>query len=186
MNIITKEEVKPLIGISESDTSKDSLIDDLIPIVQNMFFVNTNNYFMANLRNINIVSEYITFSESDKSINDPYETFEYVKPNMVLLVRGSGMNDGFYKVVSVTSGKIIVEESLNDEDFGLEVRLNQSIFDKNIKLVIARMVNVFIITGKEKLKSERFSDYSATYFGSVELQSEIENLIRPYQKIDWS
>ena len=183
MELVTREEVKRNIGIT--GTEKDSTIDGLIPPVTSMFFDLTNNYFYTNLSKINILSDAVKFLSADKSINDENSDFSTIKPNMTIRISGSGLNDGFFKVVTVEENKITVAEDIHDEDFGMSVRINQSVIPDSVKLVLSRMVNVFLPTGKEKLKSERFSDFQASFLNSIELQAEIDELISPYKKIKW-
>lgn len=64
----------------------------------------------------------ISFDADTKTITDTAEGFTFEAGDF-FMVLGSEKNDGFYSVDSAAAGAIVVNESLQDEDAGADVKL---------------------------------------------------------------
>jgi hypothetical protein len=165
--ITTRNAIKTLLRIS--NTTNDTLIDTLIPIIQDDILTFLRNKFRTEIYQ---ESNYISFSGN--TILDSaskFVTTGYVAGNIV--VEGSKLNDGFYTVTNVAAGILTISETLTTEAADNSVRVTQIIYPKTLELVAANMVG-YIINAKYGVKSESFSRYSVTY------QNDGQSLINGY------
>jgi len=105
-----------------------------------------------------------------------YSTFEIVADGIVgtfdntylagmyIVLNGTYLNDGVYKIASVTSSKITVEETLTaentNENFYLaNCKIPQSFIDLSTEIATWKTNN----TGIEGVASESIDDYSISY-----------------------
>ncbi len=167
MPITTKEEVKKLLQIPTSDTSKDDAIDSLIVKVQSFFIKRINNCVVPNFY---LESNNISFVASDKSINDDNAGFldaGFAIGNEIL-VQGTFQNDKVFTIASITESKIVVSETIVDENSDLRTIIHRIVFDGEIE-----MAAVDFIAGKlnkeRSVKSRSLGDHSETFITNAEL-----------------
>lgn len=167
MPIATTSEVKKLLQIPSSDTSKDTLIDSLIVKVQSFFLSRINNCVVPNFYH---ESYNISFVASDKSINDNNAGFidaGFAVGNEIL-VQGTFQNDKVFTIASITESKIVVSETVVDEDSDLRTIIHRIVFDGEIE-----MAAIDFIAGKlnkeRSVKSRSLGDHSETFLTNSEL-----------------
>ena len=198
MAIITLTEVKNLLQIS--DSSKDSLISALIPIVQSYVTSYCNNYFEVVtgpnydiLRKTNMAQKYyvesynISFTATSRKVNTTENDF--VTSGFIagahLRVSGSLVNDGIFKISSVGENEIILDpaESLTDEPAGnVLVRLSLVSFPAGIKMPVAKLI-AFELNKQNNngLQSESLADYS--YSKSGDYPESLLKALKVYRKV---
>lgn len=198
MAIITLAEVKTLLQIS--DSSKDSLITALIPIVQSFITSYCNNYFEVVagpnydiLRKTNMSQKYyiesynISFVATGRKINTSDNDF--VSSGFIagahVRVSGSLVNDGIYKITSVTANEMILDsaETLTDEPSGnVLVRLSMVNFPVGIKMPVAKFI-AFELNKQNNngLQSESLADYS--YSKSGDYPASLLKTLNVFRKV---
>lgn len=166
--IATITEIKTLLQIT--DTDSDALITELIPLIQEDILVFLKNKFI--IRDIEYKSKYISFSGN--TITDSQSSFVtsgFVDGNIV--IQDSKLNNGFYTVTNVTAGALTVSEDLIIESAENDIKINQVMFPKALKMVMSNMIG-FSLAVKHGVKSESISRYSVTY------ANDGQNLINGY------
>lgn len=159
--IITLNKAKTLLQIG--DTSKDTLIESIIPIVEAFVcdYCNTDfvdkyfDYISSNAISFDNASGIITFnniSSSDFEVGDN------------LRVYGSLRNDGVYTIDIITTNTITINDinSLVNESSGESIILTKTIYPKSIDLIVSQMINHILNIPKMTpgLVSEKIDDYS--------------------------
>ncbi len=175
--IIKLNEAKQLLQISQTDKTKDDVIEALIKPVQDFIINYCNNFFEKN--DVWISGNY-EFVANDKTVLCPDETFEDVvfARGMDILVEGSLNNDNIYEIKAIESGKITLK--LNDDEpiYNEEgyFTITRVIFPKALKRTAAKLIS-FDMNKKisEGLTSESIGDYSAG-FGSDYPESLLREL----------
>jgi len=167
MPITTITEVKKLLQIPISDTSKDDAINSLILKVQTFFINRINNCVVPNFY---YESYNISFVASDKSINDDNEGFldaGFVVGNEIL-VQGTFQNDKVFTISTITASKIVVTETVVDEDSDLRTIIHRIVFGGEIE-----MAAIDFIAGKlnkeRTVKNRSLGDHSETFITNTEL-----------------
>ena len=178
--IATLAEIKTLTGL---DSSYDTQITALIPIVQNYIIDYTGNKFEVTPKSgskmhkltgkyLNVAEDSdVDFSAANKTITASpdldYESFA-VASGKDITVTGSNYNDGIYSVASVSSNVITVNEDLNDETMSNYVTVRIIKFPESLKLIAAQIIKHWLLSKSTSgLQSERFDDYSASYSGDL-------------------
>lgn len=167
MPITTKEEVKKLLQIPTSDTSKDDAIDSLIVKVQSFFIKRINNCVVPNFYH---ESNNISFATSDKSINDDNAGFidaGFAVDNEIL-VQGTFQNDGVYTIESITASKIVVKENVVDEDSDLRTIIHRIVFDGEVEMAAIDFI-ASKLNKERSVKSRSLGDHSETFLTNSEL-----------------
>lgn len=185
MPITTKTEVKELLQIPASDTSKDNLIDSLIVIVQD-FIVRRINSFAADgffVEGLDLV-----FKSSDKTITSQNQSFRLsgFRAGDEIRISKSLRNNKIFTIASITDDKITVTEDLKDEDplndYGSYYRVivQKVEFTDDIKLAAADFIALKL--NKEKtVKSRSLGDHSESFFS----QQEMLDTFSTFRKVQW-
>lgn len=180
--IATRSEIKTLLQIS--DSTKDTLIDALIPIVQDEIVEYCGNHFektivMVNGQNYD-AGETVSFDSTAKTINDSENDMPFISGHDVY-VSGSRYNDGHYSIVTASTGTLIVSESLIDEAEGANVTIKLVIWPKALKMIVADMIQ-YKINGKDAgVTSETVSGAMGLSF-SQEIGSYPQSLLNGLNK----
>lgn len=167
MPITTTENVKKHLQIPATDSTKDALIDSLIVKVQSFFIKRINNCVVPNFFH---ESNNISFVSSDKSINDDNAGFidaGFAVDNEIL-VQGTFQNDGVFTIDSITASKIVVKETVIDEDSDLRTIIHRIVFDGEIEMAAID----FIASKIDKIKNVKsfsLGDYSQTNLTNSEM-----------------
>jgi len=184
MAIVTTAEVKTLLQIS--GTSQDTLIDTLIPLVQDYVLAYCNTNFP--IKNRYVRSGNITFTSGTPAmINDAASSFVDAKftDGMHVLISGSVDNDKIVEVETVTAGVLTLAagETLITETFSdTDIFLQKIKFPTPLKNTVAKMIgfNLEKNTSKGK-KSEKVGSYSVSF--STEYPENIMAELRTYRKV---
>jgi len=167
MAIATRTEIKTLLQISVTDY--DSLIDALIPIVQDEIVGYCNSHFAKDVYNdaTNMVYEgadTISFTASTKKIADSADGFIFAA-GQDIYITGSDYNDGHYTIVTADEDEMVVSETLIDELAGAYVSIKLVTFPKALKMIVADMI-AYKINGKDAgVTSESVSGGVSLSFG---------------------
>lgn len=167
MPITTTEEVKKLLQIPTSDSTKDALINSLIVKVQSFFIKRINNCVVPNFYH---ESNNISFATSDKSINDDNAGFidaGFAVDNEIL-VQGTFQNDGVYTIESITASKIVVKENVVDEDSDLRTIIHRIVFDGEVEMAAIDFI-ASKLNKERSVKSRSLGDHSETFLTNSEL-----------------
>jgi len=180
--IATRTEIKTLLQIS--DSTKDTLIDALIPIVQDEIVEYCNSHFaktILNMDNENFEGgDTISFIASTKTITDSDSGFPFSSGQDVYIY-GSKYNDGHYSVLTASAGSLTVSESLIDEVEGAAVTIKLVTWPRALKMIVADMVQ-YKINGKDAgVTSESISGAMSMGFGN-EIGSYPESLLSGLNK----
>lgn len=134
-------EVKNVLGIATSDTTKDSRITALIPWVIEFACKTLRTRFPGD---IEVSGDGISFTASTKKIADTDAGFEDIIPGIEIYVSGTLLNDGFYTVSAATSSEITVSETLKDEVAGRTVTITNVVFSQALKLTLSKIIGFFL------------------------------------------
>ncbi len=169
--VITLSEVKALNQINVS--TYDTLINMLIPIVEQLIVDYCLNDFIGEYKSINNIlptvyyySNRCTFDNSDNSINDTGIDFTTLlfKVGDSVRIYNSINNDGARTIKTIAATKIIFEsiDTIYLEDSGNTIVIARVDYPKMLKIVAAQMVKYLMIKQSPGFKSESFDDYSYT------------------------
>jgi hypothetical protein len=170
MPLINLNQAKTLLQINVS--TYDTLINMLIPIIENEIVEYCNNEFIATYESLNgimptvyMYSNTMYFTTLDNSLNDDTEDFttKNFKTGDVLRVYNSLHNDRMYTIISIATHKIILDSIniVNDESSGNTFVVARVDFPETLKFTASRMIK----WGMQKygfFKQEKFDDYSYT------------------------
>jgi len=177
--IVNLDEVKQLLNLSLTETSKDDVIESLIKPVQDFIVSYCNNSFE---NQEDYVAGLFQFVNSTDKIICPGESFSSVgfAKGMDVLVSGSINNDGIYEIKSISTGEIIVDleddEKIYDENAGRYITISRVKFPKALKRTAAKLISLDMNKSiGQGLKSESLGDYSAS-FGSDYPESLLREL----------
>lgn len=166
--IATLAEIKAILGY---DSSHDTLLTVLMPLVQDDILSYLKNYFMDSDYYITVN----TLGFSASSITDSGSGF--VTAGLVtgsVVVEGSKYNDGFYTVTNVAAGTLTISETLITEvaDTTRYVNITRVVFPKGLKAIFAdllrfRIENNSLTYGmkKETLPDGYSIEYDTTMTG---------------------
>ncbi len=179
MPITTKSEVKELLQIASSDTSKDTLIDSLIIKVQDFVVRRINNFIVPE---IFVQGDSISFDASTKKILDAESQFDsnrFAVGNDIIVL-GSFQNDKVFSIKSVTESALEVNETIVNEAAGELIFIRRIGFTEDIKLAAADFIALKL--NKEKtVKSRSLGDHSESFFN----QQEMLDVFAPFKKLQW-
>jgi hypothetical protein len=174
MAIVSTTEIKSLLNITS--TTYDDQIGIFLPIALQEFFDYTNNYFDNNA--VRLISAQITASSSDYTMvfsGGSFLTYSFAAGDEVR-VRNSKRNDGFYTVLTLSSGTLTVASSsvsvatcyLRDETEGeASWTINKIDVPQAVKPLIAAMIKFHIDNPTGLVQSESLGEYSVTYGGGA-------------------
>jgi hypothetical protein len=157
--IITRTEVKTLL---DNSNLNDSLIDSLIPIIEQVICDYCNQDFFQD--NFDYVSSNdISFINTDNSINmTNLNDYKFVA-NDSIRVYGSLRNDGPFTISSVTTDKIIINSinTIVDEDENESIFITKVKYPVSFKFIAAQMIKYNIDNKKIKagVLEEDIDDY---------------------------
>lgn len=167
--IATQTQVKSILNIS--DSTYDSQIDTLSPIIQADLLRRLNNNFVN--QKVRLLSKNtIAFVASSKTITDSSSGFVTAKftANTHILVEDSLSNNGIYKIATVAAGTITLDdaETLIDESAEEYVTLTRVDFPVDLQLPFARLI-WHEINNRDTagIQAEKTGNYSATYSADV-------------------
>lgn len=166
MAIITLAETKTILRIS--DSSEDTFISAMIPMIQDFVITYCNNSFEFKKDDIYLETSGISFVSSTRKIVDEADGFieaGFVN-GMEVKVFGSLYNDGIYLVDTVLAASLELDsaESLTDEDEGLTVLITWVKFPEGIKPAVAKLIRYEIQNSiTDKASAERVGNESYTY-----------------------
>lgn len=167
--IETRENIKTLLQIS--GTSKDTLIDMLMQLVESDIHDITKNYFIADNEDIYISADTISFEASSSKILDSSNGLDVFEADMSIKVFGSIHNDGIYSIASVAvdGSYITVNEDIIDEDNSDEntIRAYKLTYPKALKLLYSKMINFNLSKDKSNVVSEIIDNHSITFKSSI-------------------
>ena len=158
--ITTRANVKTLLKLS--DTTNDTLIDTLLPMVQDDVLS-----FLKNKFKTEIVISAKTISFLGNSILDSgsgFITAGFVPGNIV--IQDSKLNDGFYTLSAALAGTLTVSETLTTESAANDIRITQVRYPLALEMIVANMIG-FAMSNKHGVKSESISRYSVSYANDV-------------------
>jgi hypothetical protein len=201
--IATITEIKNIIGIDLSDTSLDSRMTALMPILEEQVHDICKNHF---IRDIDITeSKYlgadtISFDSTTSKILDSGNSLSTFIAGNTIKVFGSLENDGIFYVstVSGTGDYLTIDTTYNSittEAAGQSVSIYKLWYPKPLKFAFAEMLNYILSEDKNKInagiQSEKVDDYSVSYGGGSN-QGTIDKMygyptavldsLRPYRK----
>ncbi|CAM4186177.1 phage head-tail connector protein [Paenibacillus alkaliterrae] len=184
--IATLAEVKSILQII--DTSKDSVINALLPSVERFILDWTRNQFKQT--KVRIQGKGISFDATTKAILDSAGGFVLRKfaPGIQIVVEGSLLNDGVYKINTVTATQLTLtpESVLKAESAGEYVTITMVSYPASLKLDVASMISFAMAkANKEGIQSESLGDYSVTFTDASTYPGVILSRLRPYRKVGW-
>lgn len=139
--IATRTEIKGLLQIT--DSSKDAIIDLLIPVVQDEIVDYCNSHFAKTMKNSDNTdfsgNNTISFTASTKTITDSSSSLPFAN-GQDIYITGSKYNDGHYTIVTAASGSVVISETLIDEAAGSAITIKLVVWPKALKTVVADMV----------------------------------------------
>lgn len=170
--IISLDETKSLLQIS--DTSKDALIENLIPIVQDFVIKFTENSFEILTDTVYRLSNKLSFEAGNPpKILDSENQFVAMgfTSGLEIKVKGSKFNDNYYKIDSLTDGVLNLSsfDTLTTEPahnlFTVLITVVQ--FPKGIKLPVSKLIDFHLDKQKtSNVSSESLGDHSVSYQSS--------------------
>lgn len=169
--IITLAQLKTLLQITSS--TYDTLINALIPIVEEQICEYCNNDFIDEYESLNgilpVVYFYSTefyFATTDNSLNnttDDLTTLDF-KAGDTIRVYNSIQNEGILTIKSIAAHKIIFESvnTVNNESAGNCIVIARVKFPKTLQLTASQMIGYNLKKQTAGLISESIDDYSYT------------------------
>jgi len=203
MAIITTDKVKTLLQISGS--TYDTLIAELIPIVQNFIVEKTNNRFtVKNRRKIYRSQSYLLTEKEGVYIEASTIAFNNATPATItdsdsnfldqgfpasdidIDVVNSKRNDDIYAVDTVEAGTMTLKtgEELLSEEAGNLVTIYLVKFPKGLWSTVADMI-LWKMDKKRFLKSWSLADYSKTMIGEGGYPQKLLDELKPYTLFKW-
>jgi hypothetical protein len=182
--MILLSEVKAMLLLT--DTTKDTLINRVIPLVQEKIMNHCKNHFLDN----NIYIQGLTLSFTAKAgatkayVSDSGSGFVTAgfKEHGSIYVRGSLYNDGVYTVDTVEAGKMTIVEDFETETGGATYPVITKVkFPASIKFDFANLIRSAITNEGKLVKSESLpGGYSVTFKEDDELLKPFNKFRRPY------
>jgi hypothetical protein len=157
--IVDLTTVKAFLQIT--DNSKDTLINMLIPSVQQEIFYTVKNYFKTD---VSYTSNTFSFIASNNTINDSLSKF--IDNNILAgthIIENSQNNDGVVTITSSTIGIVQVSENLVNESEGNLITITRLNVPKDLEILACRMIG-YTLANTYNIKSESLSKYSVEYF----------------------
>lgn len=181
MPLTTKSEVKTLLQIGVTDTSKDNLIDSLILKTQDFIIRRINNFFVPD---VYAFGARISFADADKSINDldALLNVDGLAVGNDIIVLGSYQNGNkLLSISSITSSKIIVNEAIVTEpSYSQVVYIQRVQFTEDIKLAAADFIAERFNKDRH-ISSHSLGDHSETFVS----QKDMMNAFSHWKKVQW-
>uniref|UniRef100_A0A6H1ZVB5 Uncharacterized protein n=1 Tax=viral metagenome TaxID=1070528 RepID=A0A6H1ZVB5_9ZZZZ len=183
MALITSAEVKVLLSIPTATTTWDTLIANMIIIINEWLPNYLNNYFTD--PNLYIESANISFTGT--TILDSESSFvtEGFVTGMDIYVFGSLHNDGFHLITTASAGTLtctgsaFITEAAGDST----PRINRVKYPVSLKPSIANIIKFQIDQEKQGLGTERIGDYTVGYGDGYNFPKSIVKTLGIYKKV---
>lgn len=159
--IVDLTTVKTFLQIT--DSSKDSLINLILPAVQQEIFELTKNYFKSN---ISYTSTTVSFVNSNSVYTIVDSLSKFAENNILAgtyLIENSKYNDFVFTVNTATSSTLTVSEITLNESEENNITLTRLEIPKDLQILACKMVG-FTLANTYNVKSETLSKYSVEYF----------------------
>jgi len=186
MPLTTKSEVKELLQIASTDTSKDDLIDSLILKVQDFIIRRINNFFVPD---VYAFGSNISFTAIDKSINDADALLDVdgLAAGNDIIILGSYQNGNkLFSISTINSSKIVVNEVIVEEpSYNQVVYIQRVQFTEDIKMAAAEFISSRMIKNKT-VSSTSLGDFSESYFAQGFGQKDMMNTFSSWKKVQWT
>jgi hypothetical protein len=213
--ILTKQIVKSILNIPQTNTDYDRAITTLIPIVK-MWVVNkchnhfeverkypsdyfTVSPFLINTLQGTYISLYantISFTASTKKISDSDGNMLNAgfRPGFDIRVQDSQNNDKIFGISSVTDNDITLssDETLIDESSGYYTLLSLVQFPAGIEIPMSKIIgeelkNDSVING-DRVQSESIANVSFNYGATLsgEYPPHIINQLKPFMRVKFA
>ena len=178
MPILTLDRTKELLLIEASDSSNDSLINLLIPIVQQKIITYCNNYFLD--IDYRLTTDTFAFVAATPSITDSDDGFidaGFIATNDIR-VRGSKLNDKVFLINSLIAGVITVDsiptliEEENDDT--IEISITKVVFPVDLEIDAVNLLYRYMVKSGKLVESESLPGGYSVKFQSM------ENLLKPF------
>jgi hypothetical protein len=171
MSLLTKAEVKNVLGILVSDTSKDTYIDAYIPQVIDLACRTLKTHFQGDIAN----SNEFAFSASSKTITDADSGFTDFLVSMDVYISGSKLNDGFYTISTLTSSILTVTETLKDEAIDNTIIISNVLMPVALKLTLSKIIGHYLQKDKVGYSAFGVGSINWTYSNAGALPKELIN-----------
>lgn len=185
MPLTTKSEVKSLLQISSSDTSKDDLIDSLILKVQDFIIRRINNFFVPD---VYAFGSSISFTALDKSITDldALLNVDGLAAGNDIIILGSYQNGNkLFSIATIAAAKITVNEVIVDEpSYNQTITIQRVQFTEDIKMAAAEFISSRMVQNKT-VSSYSLGDFSESYFAQGFGQTDMMNTFSFWKKVQW-
>ena len=185
MPLTTKSEVKELLQIASTDTSKDALIDSLILKVQDFIIRRINNFFVPD---VYASGSRISFASVDKSINDldSLLNVEGLGVGNDIAILGSYQNGNkLFSIATIAAAKITVNEVIAEEpSYNQTITIQRVQFTEDIKMAAAEFISSRMVQNKT-VSSVSLGDFSESYFAQGFGQKDMMNTFSYWKKVQW-
>lgn len=160
-------------------TGKETQIGNILSYAESHAIDFTKNSF--HIKGQCVTGYSISFSAADKKITNVSANFITThqdpirfQAGLFVHVEGSVLNDGFYKIASVTANELVVSANdvLFDEADGGYVSIHLVKFPQGFKLAIARYIGQLININKSNISSETLDNFSVSYRDNQKLLSD--------------
>ena len=165
MNIVSRAEVKTILQIT--DSSKDGLIDALLPSIEGYILGFTNNLFTDPV--VRISASTLSFvSGTPATITDSGLGFVEAGfvAGMAIYVEGTWFNDGYYSLDTVEAGTLTLAtgEKLRNESpsSNRSVNIFRAKIPEAVKHAAAQMID-FLSKNTDGISTEKVGNYSVSY-----------------------
>lgn len=160
--MITLSEIKTLLQISSSDTSKDDLINFNIPLVIDLICEDCRNYFLN--EDIYIVAD-VEFDSSDNSVAITGFTNQFSEGEYIRIFE-SDKNNSHARIESISSTKLVLSQIdiVNEEKEN--VLIIKADYPKTLKLIASQLINFEMNNQNANVKKEVIDDYEIEYNNS--------------------
>lgn len=181
MPLTTRSEVKVLLQIADTDTSKDDLIDSAILKVQDFIIRRINNFFVPD---VYAFGAQISFASADHSINDLDLLLDVdgLAVDNDITILGSYQNGNkLFSIAQIAAGKITVNEAVIDEpSYGQVVTIQRVQFTQDIVLAATDFIAERFNTNRS-VRSHSLGDFSETFI----TQKDMASVFAPWKKVQW-
>ena len=169
MALLIKSEVKNILGIASTDTSKDTYIDALIPHVIELACQTIKSRFPGSVSNSNEFS----FDSATKTITDSDSGFSEFESGMGIYISGSKLNDGFKTVVTAADGSLIVSDTVYTEAEDDVITITDVKMPSALKLTLSKIIAHFLQKDKVGLTSFSVGSLSWYYANAGAVPNEL-------------
>ena len=185
MAILTLAEVRSLLQVPVGDTSRDTLIGTLIPLVQAGIVDHCRNAFLA--PGWKVEGDTISFTPGTPAYIDDSDS-GFVDAGFPsgcdINVHGSGCNDGIYGVTTVAAGRLTLNagEQVATELANEVITITRVVWPKNLKVDAAQLINYYLTKQGKLVNSESLpGGYSVDYKKDAEVWSAMNKYRKPFR-----